>query len=201
MPHVVITGAAGATGRAIAQLFFEQGASLCLVDILEEQLSEVAALFGDRAISVVADIAEPDSADRIISEVSVTLGPVDVLVNNAGVLSNNKATDTNDVEWQRVLGVNLNGAFFLSRAVLPMMRARRGGRIINVCSLAMKTGAVKIDAVQHPGWLYRLHAGLFPRAPCARPAGVPVRPPKRAVSRPDHAGNLRPVHIREAGTH
>jgi 3-oxoacyl-[acyl-carrier protein] reductase len=142
-PHVVIiTGAAGATGRAIAQLFFDLGASLCLVDILEEQLSDMAALFGDRAISVVADIAKPDSADRIISEVSRRLGPVDVLVNNAGVLSNNKAADTNDAEWQRVLGVNLNGAFFLSRAVLPMMRARSSGRIINVCSLAMKTGGI-----------------------------------------------------------
>ena len=141
-PHVVITGAAGATGRAIAQLFFEQGASLCLVDILEEQLSDVTALFGDRAISVVADIAKSDSSDRIVSQVSRRFGPVDVLVNNAGVLSNNKATDTDDAEWQRVLGVNLNGAFFLSRAVLPMMRARRGGRIINVCSLAMKTGGL-----------------------------------------------------------
>ncbi len=141
-PHVVITGAAGATGRAIAQLFFDQGASLCLVDILEEELSHVAARFGDRAISVVADIAKSDSADRIVSQVSNRLGPVDVLVNNAGVLSNNKAADTNDAEWQRVLGVNLNGAFFLSRAVLPMMRARRSGRIINVCSLAMKTGGL-----------------------------------------------------------
>jgi len=141
-PHVVITGAAGATGRAIAQLFFDQGASLCLVDILEEELSHVAARFGDRAISVVADIAKSDSADRIVSQVSNRLGPVDVLVNNAGVLSNYKAADTNDAEWQRVLGVNLNGAFFLSRAVLPMMRARRSGRIINVCSLAMKTGGL-----------------------------------------------------------
>ena len=141
-PHVVITGAAGATGRAIAQLFFDQGASLCLVDILEEELSHVAARFGDRAISVVADIAKSDSADRIVSQVSNRLGPVDVLVNNAGVLSNNKAADTNDAEWQRVLGVNLNGAFFLSRAVLPMMRARRSGRIINICSLAMKTGGL-----------------------------------------------------------
>jgi len=141
-PHVVITGAAGATGRAIAQLFFDQGASLCLVDILEEELSHVAARFGDRAISVVADIAKSDSADRIVSQVSNRLGPVDVLVNNAGVLSNYKAADTNDAEWQRVLGVNLNGAFFLSRAVLPMMRARRSGRIINICSLAMKTGGL-----------------------------------------------------------
>jgi len=141
-PHVVITGAAGATGGAIAQLFFDQGASLCLVDILEEELSHVAARFGDRAISVVADIAKSDSADRIVSQVSNRLGPVDVLVNNAGVLSNYKAADTNDAEWQRVLGVNLNGAFFLSRAVLPMMRARRSGRIINVCSLAMKTGGL-----------------------------------------------------------
>ena len=124
-PHVVITGAAGATGRAIAQLFFDQGASLCLVDILKEELSDVTARFGNRAISVVADIAKSGSTDRIVSQVSSRLGPVDVLVNNAGVLSNNKAADTNDAEWQRVLGVNLNGAFFLSRAVLPMMRARK----------------------------------------------------------------------------
>jgi 3-oxoacyl-[acyl-carrier protein] reductase len=67
---------------------------------------------------------------------------VDVLVNNAGILSNNKSEATTPAEWRRVLAANLDGAFYLSRAVIPGMKKRRWGRIVNTCSLAAKTGGL-----------------------------------------------------------
>ena len=70
------------------------------------------------------------------------IGPVDVLVNNAGILSNHKAEATSPDEWRRVLAANLDGAFYLARAVIPGMKARRWGRIVNICSLAAKTGGL-----------------------------------------------------------
>jgi 3-oxoacyl-[acyl-carrier protein] reductase len=70
------------------------------------------------------------------------IGEVHVLVNNAGILSNNKAQATTPEEWHKVLGANLDGAFYLSREVIPGMKARRWGRIVNTCSLAAKTGGL-----------------------------------------------------------
>jgi len=65
-----------------------------------------------------------------------------VLVNNAGVLSNDKAAETTPGEWRRLMGVNLDGAFYMSREALPGMKAEGWGRVVNICSLAMKTGGL-----------------------------------------------------------
>ena len=138
----VVTGAAGATGQAIARHFFERGASLCLVDVQQDRLDQVAGSFDGHVVSMAVDISKPDSAERIIANASDRLGPVAVLVNNAAILTNNKADETCDSEWRRVFAANLDGAFFLSRAALPVMRANKHGRIINLCSLAMKTGGL-----------------------------------------------------------
>jgi 3-oxoacyl-[acyl-carrier protein] reductase len=84
------------------------------------------------------DIADPAAVKRAIEDI----GPVDVLVNNAGILSNHKAEATTPEEWRRVLAANLDGAFYLAREVIPGMKARRWGRIVNTCSLAAKTGGL-----------------------------------------------------------
>ena len=73
---------------------------------------------------------------------SQELGPVDILVNNAGILSNNKFAATTPDEWRKVLSVNLDGAFWLSQRLLPGMKERRWGRIVNTCSFAMKSGGL-----------------------------------------------------------
>jgi len=69
-------------------------------------------------------------------------GPIDILVNNAGILSNNKIVETSVEEWRRIHSVNLDGPYMLCRECVPAMRERRWGRIINICSLAMKTGGL-----------------------------------------------------------
>jgi 3-oxoacyl-[acyl-carrier protein] reductase len=122
----VVTGAAGTMGRAVARALAADGLRVVGLD--------VKAATG----CLVCDIADPAAVAKVIRGV----GRVDVLVNNAGILSNNKAEATTPEEWRRVLAANLDGAFYLSRQVIPGMKKRRWGRIINTCSLAAKTGGL-----------------------------------------------------------
>jgi 3-oxoacyl-[acyl-carrier protein] reductase len=120
----LVTGAAGTMGRAVVAFLEEDGLNVVGLDVK-----------GDCRH---CDISDAASVTKAIREI----GPVDVLVNNAGILSNNKAEATTPDEWRKVLAANLDGAFYLSRAVIPGMKARGWGRIVNVCSLAAKTGGL-----------------------------------------------------------
>jgi 3-oxoacyl-[acyl-carrier protein] reductase len=124
----VVTGAAGTMGRAVVEALLADGLKVHALDVKASPLGE----------SVVCDITDPKAVQRAIRDI----GTVDVLVNNAGILSNNKSEATQPDEWRRVLGVNLDGAFYLAREVIPGMKARRWGRIVNTCSLAAKTGGL-----------------------------------------------------------
>jgi 3-oxoacyl-[acyl-carrier protein] reductase len=119
----VVTGAAGTMGRAVVRFLEEDGLKVYGLD-----------LRGD----FVCDITDPNAVKAAVHRI----GEVDVLINNAGVLSSNKAEATTPEEWRKVLAANLDGAFYLSREVIPGMKARRWGRIVNTCSLAAKTGGL-----------------------------------------------------------
>jgi 3-oxoacyl-[acyl-carrier protein] reductase len=137
----IVTGAAGTMGFAAAKRLAADNYNVALLDVAEERLHAVAKeIKGSLAIS--GDISLPERTGAIVAEVERKLGPVSVLVNNAGILSNNKSSETTPEEWRRVMGVNLDAAFYLARAVLPGMKQRRYGRIVNVCSLAMKSGGL-----------------------------------------------------------
>ncbi len=138
----VVTGAAGTMGRAAARFLLEDGAQVALIDVDAAGLESAARLLGARTLPVVCDIADAAAVRGVHRRIESELGHVDILVNNAGILSNTKAEQTADDEWRRVLSINVDGAFYWSRAVLPGMKARRWGRIINVCSLAAKTGGL-----------------------------------------------------------
>ncbi|HZO02696.1 MAG TPA: SDR family NAD(P)-dependent oxidoreductase [Burkholderiales bacterium] len=120
----VVTGAAGTMGRAVVSFLKEDGLNVVALDVK-----------GD---CVRCDVSDAAAVKRVIHDI----GPVDVLVNNAGILSNHKAEATTPEEWREVLAANLDGAFYLSREVIPGMKARRWGRIVNTCSLAAKTGGL-----------------------------------------------------------
>jgi len=122
----VVTGAAGTMGRAVVSFLREDGLRVVGIDLRRTETSEVC------------DITSPEQVREFVKAV----GHVDVLVNNAGILSNNKAEATTPEEWRKVLAANLDGAFYLSREVIPGMKARRWGRIVNTCSLAAKTGGL-----------------------------------------------------------
>lgn len=137
----IVTGAAGTMGMAAAKRLATDNYKVALVDLAAERLASIAKDIKG-SIAIAADIAAPIQAGKILAETEQKLGPVSVLVNNAGILSNNKSAETTPEEWRRVMAVNLDAAFFLARAVLPGMKAQRYGRIVNTCSLAMKSGGL-----------------------------------------------------------
>ena len=139
---VVVTGAAGTMGLAVVRSMLEEGAQVALVDVDAMRLDSLIRFLRGTTLAVACDVSQSGSVRQAHQQVEKVLGPVDVLVNNAGVLSNEKSATTNDNEWRRVMSVNLDGAFYWSRAVLPAMIQRKWGRIINVGSLASKTGGL-----------------------------------------------------------
>jgi 3-oxoacyl-[acyl-carrier protein] reductase len=122
----VVTGAAGTMGRAVVKALAADGLRVVGLDVRPAKGC------------LVCDISDP----MAVAKAMRGIGRVDVLVNNAGILSNNKSEATSHEEWRRVLAANLDGAFYLSRQVIPGMKKRRWGRIVNTCSLAAKTGGL-----------------------------------------------------------
>ena len=139
---MVVTGAAGTMGLAVVRAMLEDGAQVALVDIDAMRLDGLIRFVRGATAAVTCDVGDSMAVKQAHQQVEKVLGPVDILVNNAGVLSNEKVETTADGEWRRVLSANLDGAFHWSRAVLPGMKQRKWGRIINVSSLAAKTGGL-----------------------------------------------------------
>ena len=138
----VVTGAAGVLGAAVARQLVSDGHRVVMMDIAAERLEEKARDIGDGASPLVVDVSCPVTVERACETIRKQYGTVDTLINNAGVLSNNKAEGTTVDEWHRLMAINLDGPFYLTRALLPGMRKQRWGRVVNVCSLAMKTGGL-----------------------------------------------------------
>ena len=137
-----VTGAAGVLGAAVSRRLAAESHRVLMMDVAADRLEAVARGIGDAASPMVVDVADPADVERACATIRDRHGGVDTLVNNAGVLSNHKAEGTSPEEWRRLMSVNLDGAFYLSRALLPDMRRRGFGRVVNVCSLAMKTGGL-----------------------------------------------------------
>lgn len=138
----ILTGAAGRMGQAVARRLSEERYALALVDRDEAGLARLEKELGGRTAGIAADIANPGAAETILTRCETALGVPDILINNAGVFTTSKVEQTGDEEWRRVMSINLGGAFRLSRAILPGMKARRFGRIVNVGSMAMKNGGL-----------------------------------------------------------
>lgn len=138
----LVTGAAGPMGLATARALAAEGYKVALADLAGPKLEKAAATVGAGARGYVFDVSDPEATERAFRTIEGELGPVDVLVNNAGILSNNKIAETTPAEWRKVLSVNLDGAFYLSRLAVPGMKTRRRGRIVNTCSFAMKSGGL-----------------------------------------------------------
>ena len=124
----------------MVRALLEDGAQVALVDIDALRLDSLIRFLRGTTVAVPCDVSQSGAVRQAHQQVETVLGPVDILVNNAGMLSNNTAEATDDDEWRRVMSVNVDGAFYWSRCVLPGMKKRGWGRIINVGSLAAKTG-------------------------------------------------------------
>jgi len=138
----LVTGAAGTIGAATTKALLEDGLKVALVDLNEAKLTQLAERLQGDLYPVVADISDYDQVTAACAAIKRDFGPVDILINNAGILTNNKLQATSPTEWRKVLGANLDSAFFLSRTVIPDMLNAGWGRIINTCSMASKTGGL-----------------------------------------------------------
>src|SRR5215203_50529 len=142
----LITGGGRGIGRAIALSFASHGARVAVAARTAEQVEQVAAEIGDKAIGLVCDVADPESVARMFTGMRERFGDADILVNNAGIAESATLVNTTDELWHRHLAINLTGTFYCTRAALPFMLKNGWGRIINIASIAGKTGAPYIAA-------------------------------------------------------
>ncbi|HEX4768181.1 MAG TPA: SDR family oxidoreductase [Lichenihabitans sp.] len=133
----IVTGAGRGIGEAIARAFAREGAAVAIAEkdpMTGAAVAQDLASQGGRAIFVETDVTDAESIARAVEVTTGDLGPIDVLVNNAGINVFHAPLDTTDAEWSRCMAVDLDGVWRMSRAVLPGMRDRGGGAIVNIAS-------------------------------------------------------------------
>ena len=138
-------GTGAGQGRVIAMSLAMEGADVAVNDInlevAKKTVEEIQAL-GRRSIAIKADVSKEDEVNAMVDRVGKEFGRIDILVNNAGFGNPILVEDMTAEEWHRTIGVNLDGPFFCSKAVIPIMKDRGGGRIITIASPAGKTMTV-----------------------------------------------------------
>ncbi|MFP4378320.1 MAG: SDR family NAD(P)-dependent oxidoreductase [Spirochaetales bacterium] len=140
--RALVTGAAGTMGRAIVHEFVANGISVAAVDISTGAMGDLVAESDGLVAAYGIDISDPRAVAAGAAGIVSEFRYIDILVNNAGILSNNKTAETTPEEWNKVMAVNVSGAFYLTRALLPQMRNHGWGRIINTSSYAAKSGGL-----------------------------------------------------------
>lgn len=141
---IIVTGGGGGIGGITCQRLAAEGAKVAVWDRdLAGAEKTVAAISsaGGTAIAVAADITQRSEVDAALAQIETSLGPVDVLVNNAGWDVFKPFTQTSPSEWERLIAINLVGALHMHHAVLPGMVARKSGRIVNIASDAARVGS------------------------------------------------------------
>lgn len=137
----VITGGAQGLGFAIARRIAASGARVALWDVDAAELQRAVAELGEAACALTVDITDPQAVVDAVARTEAESGPISILVNSAGIAGPNHALDDYPLDdWKRVIDINLNGAFYVNRAVVPGMKARGYGRIVNIASIAGKEG-------------------------------------------------------------
>ncbi len=140
----VITGGGGGIGGATCRRFAKEGARVAVLDLNLDAAERVASAIraeGGAADAFRCDITDRESVDAAIAGAESKLGPIDVLVNNAGWDVFQPFMKTEPVQWDKLISINLIGALHMHHAVLPGMTARKGGRIVNIASDAARVGS------------------------------------------------------------
>jgi NAD(P)-dependent dehydrogenase (short-subunit alcohol dehydrogenase family) len=150
MPRVaLVTGAGKGIGAAISLALATDGVSVAVAARTEADVQRMAAAIqarGGQALPIVCDVTQPDSIAAGVAAVEQALGPINILVNNAGQGGSHKFIGHDDGLWHHLLNVNLNSVYYVSKAVVPGMVTARWGRIINIASIASKVGGKYIAA-------------------------------------------------------
>ncbi|MFN6039906.1 MAG: SDR family oxidoreductase [Bacteroidota bacterium] len=142
---ILITGAGSGMGKSMAELFLEQGAQLCLIDkdadaiqILEKKYS----LKKENLMFRIGDVSDQNECKRFVDDALKKFDKIDVLINNAGIMDDFLPVDKVDDEtWEKVMNVNLKGAFYLCRLVIPGFRDKKSGTILNISSIGGINGS------------------------------------------------------------
>jgi 3-oxoacyl-[acyl-carrier protein] reductase len=142
----LVTGASRGIGEAIALALAGAGAAVAVnyksraadADAVRDRIRAL----GRRSIAIAADVSLAADVQRLVDEVRTGLGPIDILVNNAGIARAQKLDEITEADWDQIIDGNLKSCFLVTQAVLPDMRSRRFGRIINLSSVAAQIGGV-----------------------------------------------------------
>jgi len=140
----LVTGAGSGIGRAVAVRFAREGADVGVLDLNESTAEETTAAveaLGRRAAALRADVSRADDVESAVSRAESRLGPIDVLVNNAGLTRDATIQNLSEADWDMVLNVHLKGTFLCTKVVGRRLRERgRGGAIVNISSISAKIG-------------------------------------------------------------
>jgi 3-oxoacyl-[acyl-carrier protein] reductase len=150
----LVTGASRGIGKSIALALAYAGCHVVVnyhhqsaaaeevCSLIQCMVTNTGEPLGRRAIAIQADVSAPADVERLVSQTEHDLGQVEILVNNAGIAQTKPIAEITLEDWERILRVNLTSAFLVTQRVLPNMRKRRWGRIINLSSVAAQTGGV-----------------------------------------------------------
>jgi 3-hydroxybutyrate dehydrogenase len=147
--RALVTGAGRGIGEAVARRFARAGCDLVLSSRTHSELLTLAGLIqgdGVRVKAVTADVTSPAEVERLFREAREALGGVDILVNSAGVAPSALLAKTSEQQWRAAIETNLSGVFYCMREAIPEMAERGWGRIVNVASIAGKTGYPYVSA-------------------------------------------------------
>ena len=135
----VVTGGGRGLGEVFCHTYAQAGASVLVADVIEDNARKVAdelADLGYKAAAIAVDVTSTESVDAMVAHAVETFGGVDVLMNNAGVVINEKGEEMTDEQWDHVVRVDLDGVFKCCRAVAPTMIAQKRGAIVNIASMS-----------------------------------------------------------------
>jgi NAD(P)-dependent dehydrogenase (short-subunit alcohol dehydrogenase family) len=147
--RALVTGGGRGIGRAVALDLARGGAAVAVAARTRPEVEAVASLLqgqGARAVALTVDVTDPDSVRATFAAAREALGGIDILVNGAGVAPTAPLVRTSDAVWRQALETNLSGTFYCLREALPEMTARGWGRVVNIASIAGKTGYPYIAA-------------------------------------------------------
>lgn len=138
-----VTGGGRGIGRGICPALAAEGATVVVADLDMTTANQTAGELenaGRKALALALDVTSRDSAEAAVERAAAEFGGVDILVNNAGVLGEHSGRDVTLDDWDLALDVNLKGIWIMTQAVLPVFRARGGGKIVNIASIAGRHG-------------------------------------------------------------
>ena len=148
----IVTGAAQGIGKAIAARLVKDGMRVAIVDINQEAAvaaaEELAGQYGAETMAVQCDVSQEEQVNTAVQKVLERFGTVDVLVNNAGILSLKKPfVEYTKADWDKIFGINFMGDVFFCKAVIPTMKEKKSGRIINMASQSAETGGLAASPI------------------------------------------------------